>query len=261
MAYDAEFFDYVDSGAIRSAEVVLGTLLPHLKPVSVLDVGCGRGGWAACWKRLAGARVHGLDGDYLPREALYIEPGEFTPVDLSRPFDLGKRFDLVQCLEVAEHLPPESSRPLVASICRHANIVLFSAAVPGQGGTHHVNERPLDYWRELFWEAGYSAYDFLRPLIHRRQDVEPWYRFNSVLYAKADTVLPTAIRASEVRPDQPLRSFGSPAWWLRRALVRQLPAPLVSRLASWNAAILRLTSAAGRPPRISARSHPPSPPR
>lgn len=242
--YNNLFFDYVDSGAIRSAEIFAGLLMPELKVGSVLDVGCGRGGWASQWKAAGCSTVLGVDGDYVDRNKLYIASDEFRVVDLNRAFNLGQRFDLVQSLEVAEHLRPETSETFISSLINHGDVVLFSAAVPGQGGTQHINERPLEFWRGLFAKRGYKAYDFLRPLTHRDQRVEPWYRFNSVLYASdaGKVRLSESIRRSEVPAHQPLAELATPTWRIRRAFLKNLPVPVIDRFAALNARLRMVTS-------------------
>lgn len=245
--YDEVFFDYLDEGAIRSAKVVVGRLFAALRPSSVLDVGCGRGGWLSAWKQAGSASVLGIDGDYVDRGRLHVSADNFHPVDLSAEFDLGRRFDLVQCLEVAEHIAPAGAAGLINSIVRHGDVVLFSAAVPGQGGTTHVNERPLDYWRELFAEQGYMAFDALRPHIHADTKVGPWYRFNTILYANAvgEASLPADVRAAKVADGVPLADFSSLSWRLRKAVLRRLSVGMVDRAAIMNARLHRLLRSTG----------------
>lgn len=235
--YDGLFFDYVDAGALRSARRVVAVISSEIEVKSVLDVGCGRGGWAATWKQLTEANIVGVDGDYVDRKTLKIELSEFRVQDLNRPFDLGERFDLVQSLEVAEHLMPASSSNFVASLVKHGDIVLFSAAVPGQGGTQHINERPLEFWRDLFAQHGYEAYDFVRSRIVANHEVEPWYRYNSILYASSSGAkrLSEAVRLSRVPGETKLVEGGSVGWRIRRAIIRCLPRPLVDQLAVINA--------------------------
>lgn len=237
--YDDLFFDYVDAGALRSARVFTRLLMPEIRISSMADIGCGRGGWAAVWKEAGCPRAVGVDGDYVERETLKIPLEDFHAQDLDRPFDLGERFDLVQSLEVAEHLKPESSGDFVSTLTRHGNVVLFSAAVPGQGGTSHINERPLQFWRELFARHGFQAYDFVRPRVRDNHDVEPWYRYNTVVYASREGAgrLSPAVLAARVPEDQKLSEGGALSWRLRRAVVRFLPRPVVNRLAVLNAAV------------------------
>jgi SAM-dependent methyltransferase len=243
MAYDVRFFDYVDSGAVQSARILVATLGEVLSPTSVLDIGCGRGAWLMAWKEHGVRTVMGLDGAYVDPEMLYVDPVEFSPVDLSVPFDLGRTFDLVQCLEVGEHIRRDSAADLVLSATKHGNVVMFSAAVPGQGGTQHINEQPLEFWRDLFGARGYVPYDYLRPRLHGDVRVEPWYRWNTVLYAnqEGEASLPVAIRASRVAPATRFHDYTSVPWRVRRALVAPLPVAAVDVLAGINARLRGIT--------------------
>jgi SAM-dependent methyltransferase len=242
VTYDAAFFDHIDRGAIRSAEIVVAELIPHLQPRSLLDVGCGRGGWARVWKRAGCPAVLGIDGAHVDQNTLYIDAAEFLVADLAVPFDLHRCFDLVQCLEVAEHLPARSADLLIDNLVRHSDIVLFSAAVPGQGGMHHVNERPLEYWREKFGDRGYAAFDPLRSRIYQNATIEPWYRYNSLIYANAagQARLPAEVLTTAVDPNSRLHEYASRSWRLRKAVVRLLPPAMVVQLSRANALIERL---------------------
>jgi SAM-dependent methyltransferase len=238
--YDDTFFDYIEAGARASARSVIATALGALRPASVLDVGCGRGAWLAEWRAAGVEDVAGLDGDYVARDRLAIPPGRFHAADLTRPADLGRRFDLVQCLEVGEHLRREASATLVATLCRHGDIVAFSAAVPGQGGENHINERPLEDWRDLFAARGYAAFDALRPALADRPGIEPWYRYNMLLYANAagEARLPGVMAAARLDPAAPIPRRGDAAWRLRLALVRVLPRPAVTAIARVRAYVI-----------------------
>jgi putative flippase GtrA len=235
--YDDTFFAYIEQGSFRSAHRVAPLLVQSLSPSSLLDVGCGRGAWAKIWGEAGVADVHGVDGDYVDTAKLHIDPAHFTKRDLAQPFDLGRRFDLVATLEVAEHLPPDSSARFVESLVRHGDRVLFSAAPPGQGGERHVNERPLEFWRELFSKHGYTAFDCLRPLVNSDDQIEPWYRYNTILYVHSSAIdaLPEAVKATAVAPDAVLADLSPPAWRMRRAIVRLLPRPVVDWIAVTNA--------------------------
>jgi len=246
--YDPGFFDYIDRGARRSARAAIAHALGRLAPASVLDIGCGRGTWAAAWAEAGVADVMGVDGGYVLEAGLAIPRDLFHAADLTRPIDLARRFDLVQCLEVGEHLPPSASGTLVDTLCRHGDIIAFSAAVPGQGGEHHVNERPLEDWRALFAARGYAAHDALRPALRGAAGIEPWYRYNMLLYADASGAarLPADMAATRLAEDAPIPNGASLSWRLRLALVRALPRPVVTGIARGRAAALnRLAGLAG----------------
>lgn len=231
--YGQAFFDHVDATSGRSAAALLARLELGFSPSSVLDVGCGRGVWLAAWKRRGVPEVLGLDGDYVDPASRRVAPEEFRVADLAQPFQLGRRFDLVQCLEVAEHLPAASADGLVASLVCHGEVVLFSAAPPGQGGEHHVNERPLGFWAARFAAHGFDAYDCVRPAIRDVPEIEPWYRYNTLLFAsgKGGARLAPAVRATLIARGAEPREVAPAAWLLRRAILSRLPQPVVHWLA------------------------------
>lgn len=231
--YDALFFNYIERGAIRSARAVVPIVREALGCRTVLDVGCGAGAWLSVYREQDVTEVLGVDGDYVNRDRLLIPRECFRAVDVSQPFDLGRRFDLVQSLEVAEHLPAASSRTLVANLVQHGSHVLFSAAIPGQGGENHINEQSYEFWRALFAAHGYTPYDLVRPRLRPEQQVERWYAYNTLLYVH-DTqaaTLPEAVRRTRVPDDAPIPNVAPPLFRLRTALVRPLPVSVVSTLA------------------------------
>jgi SAM-dependent methyltransferase len=184
VAYNKTFFDEVADGTRESAQVIVPLVTELLKPASVLDVGCATGTWLAEWSASGVSDVLGIDGEYVDRNALQIPVDRFEPVDLQHSFSLGRTFDLVQTLEVAEHLDESCADAFVESLARHGDVILFSAAIPGQGGTHHVNEQWPTYWAEKFAKAGYTAYDVVRPRIWDDSRVQFWYRQNMLIFAR-----------------------------------------------------------------------------
>ncbi|MDQ2645117.1 MAG: class I SAM-dependent methyltransferase [Myxococcota bacterium] len=181
--YSDEFYDGQRDGSRRSAELAVPWLLSFLPAKSVVDVGCGVGTWLSVFQKQGVSDVLGLDGSYVDRERLLIPSDRFMPADLRAPPSPGRSFDLALSLEVAEHLPHESSRPFVEFITSLAPIVVFSAATPGQSGTGHINEQWPDYWAERFEERGYRVIDCIRPQLWSEPAVEWWYAQNTLLYA------------------------------------------------------------------------------
>jgi SAM-dependent methyltransferase len=186
--YDDAFYTWQTVGSLASARRVAPLLMDTLSPRAVLDVGCGRGTWLAAFAELGVTDVTGIDGDYVDRSALLIPADRFVASDLQRPPALGRVFDLALCLEVADHLPAQAGPELIRYLVSVAPAVLFSAAIPGQGGTGHVNEQWQEHWRALFAAAGCAAVDIIRPRVWGLSDVEPWYQQNVILYCTADVL-------------------------------------------------------------------------
>ena len=238
--YTDTFFDYINQSARASAQPLIGYLYPKLRPTSVLDLGSGRGVWLQEWQRKGVADVLGVDGDYVDQDTLAVERDAFLAADLTQTLNLGRRFDLAQSLEVGEHLPRAASEMLVSSLTAASDRVLFSAAVPGQGGEHHINEQPLAFWQELFAARGYRPFDCVRPVLRSNRKVAPWYRYNSILYVNEEgrAGLPDDIMRSEVPEGTPVKEGGDLVWRLRRAVVSHLPRQTVTQIAQVRAGIL-----------------------
>ena len=183
--YTPEFFKTALGTSYASAQHIVPLALAIVPARSVLDVGCGTGHFLRAFREAGVADIMGIDGDHVPRDQLVIESRHFVPGDLTQGFDLKRRYDLVVSLEVAEHLPPASAETFVTSLVRHASVVVFSAAIPFQGGTAHLNEQWQSYWARLFASHGYQAYDPFRPVIWRDAQVAWWYRQNIMLFADA----------------------------------------------------------------------------
>lgn len=176
--YGPEFFVGRQHTVSVSASVVAPIVRQLLDPASLLDVGCGQGEWMDEFAS-SGVSVFGVD--------IAAPDGcGFERHDLTEPLGLGWRFDLVVCLEVAEHLPEASADTLIDTLVRHGGDILFSAAVPGQEGKGHINCQPHDYWHAKFEAHGYAVSDSVRPLIARDGRVSPWYRENTFVYLAGD---------------------------------------------------------------------------
>jgi hypothetical protein len=143
----------------------------------------------------------GIDGDYVDHSMLKISPARFQSHELSKTFNLTRKFDLVISLEVAEHIDERSSDTFVESLIKHGDVLLFSAAIPGQGGQLHLNEQWPEYWQEKFARHGFYFHDVIRPEIWANDRVDFWYRQNMFLITK-EKPEPSALRLlSVVHPE------------------------------------------------------------
>lgn len=230
--YDGAFQDYTAAVSYNSAQILTGLLQSFMKVESVLDVGCSSGTWLAAWHSRGVEDFLGLDGEYVDQGRLLIPRDRFRPHDLNQPFRLGRTFDLVECLEVAEHLPAGRARDFVADLTSHGAAVLFSAAPPGQGGQNHINEQPYAYWRDLFAERGYVLLDFIRPALSCAEGVPPWYRQNAFLFVAEEqlTRLPAFLGYFRRNGNDPIPDVSSPGYRLRKMVLRCLPFPVLQFL-------------------------------
>jgi hypothetical protein len=182
--YRKSFYRSLGSQALNSAREVLPFLRELFDPKSVIDVGCGTGEWLSVWSDLGVDDITGVD--FHAGEILNIPRTTFIQQNLTQPFSLPRQYELAMSLEVGEHLPQESAEAFVGTLTKLAPIVLFSAAIPSQGGTGHINEQWPDYWASLFEKFNYVALDFLRPRFWENPRVTCYYVQNMVLYAKRD---------------------------------------------------------------------------
>lgn len=177
---------------MAAAEVIVPIVVGLVRPRSVVDVGCGTGSWLLAFEKQGVTDSLGLDREEVGR-AFRLSGDRFRPADLSRPLNVGREFDLAVSLEVAEHLPESAAESFVGSLTRLSPLVLFSAAIPGQGGKNHVNEQWRDYWVRLFASRGYQALDPIRGRVWDDDRVAAFYAQNLMLFAR-ETLL-------EARPE------------------------------------------------------------
>jgi SAM-dependent methyltransferase len=169
-------------GSISSSKIIVPLVLSIFNVKSVVDVGCGVGGWLKVFSDNGIQDYLGIDGAYVPRDQLKIPAANFLGQNLTDLKSVGRRFDLACSLEVAEHLPEASAEQFVGALVDAAPVVLFSAAVPGQGGIHHINEQWPSYWANLFKKRGYVAIDCIRPELYNDPRIEFWYRQNIIVF-------------------------------------------------------------------------------
>jgi SAM-dependent methyltransferase len=211
--YNESYYSYIYAGATRSAGIVLPLVLETFPIGSVADFGCGQGAWLAVWRQLGVLDVVGVDGDYVDSRSLLIPPTCFRPADLQRPVALGRTFDLVQSLEVAEHLPESCAATFVDTLTSHARLVLF--------------------WKRLFAERDYAMIDVIRPRLRLDRRIEVWYRYNTFVFARRDLLHTIAHQMSScIIPDGAEVPDVSPfSYRMRKRLIRLFPVKMSSACA------------------------------
>ncbi len=186
--YTDGYYRKISEGAIRSAAAVMEAL--DFRSGSVVDVGGGLGEW------------NNGNPDYwcidycVKPDRLLIPADHFIECDLNQNvIQPARKYDLCLCLEVGEHLHPDRAEALVEMLCSLSDRVLFSASIPRQGGTDHVNEQWQSWWGMIFRKYGFGPAR-KQPDIRNNSQIELWYRQNIVLYERGskgkvvDFVLP-----------------------------------------------------------------------
>lgn len=185
--YDDGFYAAQREGSLRSAQSIVPLVIDHLRPTSVVDVGCGVGTWLRVFLDAGITDVCGIDGDHVRRDALLFPERAFVAADLAHGVSLDRTFDLAVSVEVAEHIEAEHAGAFVGSLVALAPAVLFSAAIPHQGGADHINERWQSYWASIFASYGYQPLDLYRGRIWDDPNVEAFYAQNLLLYVEDDS--------------------------------------------------------------------------
>jgi SAM-dependent methyltransferase len=234
--YDSAYYEEIAATARPSADVIAPILRDRFHPASVLDVGCGSGYFLDAFRELGVRKTVGVDGPFGQAEAVRNRGHEFISIDLqNEQLELDRSFDLVLCLEVAEHLAPERGPSLVEELVQHGDVVAFSAAIPRQSGRGHINERLQSYWASHFAEHGYHPHDVVRLRVWNDPRVDWWYAQNLLVYtreASADAI-PLDLVHYKLNPHvMPVRTWDPTAREAAGALAR-IAGRRIQSAASW----------------------------
>ena len=186
--YDRDYFISRQHGWDASAEALVPVLLGLFPVHSAVEIGCGTANLLEVLGRHGVSDLLGLYGPDDPADMMRLPPTQLAAWDLDRLAPLPRRFDLACTLEVAEHLPEAAAAAFVAMLVAAAPVVLFSAAIAGQGGPGHVNERRQAWWAALFARHGYVPVDCIRPAIWGVPDLEWYYAQNLLVYCIPEMV-------------------------------------------------------------------------
>ena len=195
--YNETFYDAQAQDSYQSARNLLPYVNKIFAPKSVVDIGCGVGTWLKAWADInPHIQIAGVDGNEVDSQMYFIPSECYKCVDLTQYYATlskeitqhfaktggEKPFDLAQSLEVAEHLDEGYADNFVALLTSLSNIILFSAAIPYQGGTHHVNCQPPAYWAKKFAQYDFECYDILRMKFWDNNAIASHYRQNSLIF-------------------------------------------------------------------------------
>jgi SAM-dependent methyltransferase len=141
------------------------------RPKHMIDYGAGDGWWSYAFKKMGSDKCEAfaVELDEVAHE--FIPSGvEFLQHDLRQPLDVPYKFDLVICLEVAEHMSKNAAHnALLATLAKSTgNLLMFSAAQPGQPGTGHINLQPQSYWIDAIQKWPYIQFSNIRTAAARK---------------------------------------------------------------------------------------------
>lgn len=195
--YSTKFYKNQLTESFNSANYIVPIINNWFQPKTIVDVGCGVGAWLEVWKNQDNIEeIKGLDAKFVDKSFMRIDmDSEFLEVDLNKPLPELNRYDLAICLEVAEHLEESRANSFVEDLTKLSDVILFSAAIPGQEGTKHINEQFLSYWVEKFKLYDFKCYDVLRPIIWNIPSIAFWFRQNSVVFVKNGSQLNVDLNA------------------------------------------------------------------
>jgi GR25 family glycosyltransferase involved in LPS biosynthesis len=183
LSSDVYYTEPTDS--LSSAEVVVPVLVDTFRPRSVIDIGCGLGAWVKEFEKSGVQVAHGLDtAQVVTNKEQKLKLDSILAVDLQQPINFIRRYDIAICLEVGEHLPASASDTLVDTLVKASDTVIFSAAIPGQGGIGHINERFPIWWDKRFKYHGYTKIEAIGKKFAGNPKVAWWYTNNMVVYSR-----------------------------------------------------------------------------
>lgn len=200
--HSPEIHDLKDPGKI------VPILVQLFQPESVIDVGCGLGNFLSVFRDYGVKDILGIDGNWVQLDKLYIDPVYFRSCDLESGFSIGRRFDMALCLEVAEHISEASADLFIESLVQISDCIIFSAAVPNQGGDHHLNEQPFSYWEKKFAQHGFVFHDIFRNFFWNDCNVKWWYKQNMFLVTRNSYELP--VNMNGLIPTKSLNTYIHP---------------------------------------------------
>lgn len=209
-SYDHVFYEEMSKSSNSSARFLVPFLQKKLSFNSVIDLGCGDGQFVNEFIRNGISYVKGIEGEWILCLLNKEDCSWLQIEDLSNELDFDTRYDLAICLEVAEHLEEQHADTLIRNLTRASDVVFFSAAIPGQGGTNHINLQDPDYWARKFAEQGYFLEWDPRKLLWGNKKVAPWYQQNCLLYKKyedsnKEIIIPDKLKHPDIFPE--LQSF------------------------------------------------------
>lgn len=214
--YKKNFYKNRNIDTENSANIILDLLFKYFQPNSMVDFGCGVGTWLKEGQKKGVQKTLGLEGEWLDKNQLVIDPKDFIYANLQNKIDFSSKFDLGVSLEVAEHIEEKYADIFIENLTNSSNVILFSAAIPGQRGSGHVNEQWPEYWIKKFDSHEFIPIDLIRPLIWKNEAIKTWYRQNIILFCHKDMLNQLPQLESFIVPDKKNWSLVHPSTFERQ---------------------------------------------
>lgn len=225
--YDKQFYERNrDKAKLKSVDIVLAEVFNIIPPChSAVDFGCATGTWLKALEKHDITDIRGYDGKWVDQSKLLIPKESFFEADFDKPIATERKFDLAISIEVGEHLLESSASSFVENITKSADFVLFSAAIPYQGGANHVNEQWPAYWNTLFNRFGYVCIDCIRKKLWDNYDVLDFHRQNILLFVKKDRINELDVSQTDICLTLPPMALITPDNYLRLIRYKKLLSP------------------------------------
>jgi len=179
-----EYLFYKTTDTYDSAKELLKTLLPIVGDVeSILDFGCGVGSWAKAFQESGVKNCFLIDHPSIDVSKLLIRSDfTFVPANLDKFLPDVIKVDCVVSTEVLEHISDYRSDQIIDYLTKCSDLIIFSAAIPRQGGLGHCNEQRHAYWHQKFYERGFCFYDGFKTEVLDNDRIVYWLRQNLFIY-------------------------------------------------------------------------------
>ena len=225
--YDKKFYENNKNNAkLRSVDIVLAEVLTIIPAChSAVDFGCATGTWLKGLEKYDITDIRGYDGKWVDQSKLLIQKEAFFEIDFDKPMEIDRKFDLAISIEVGEHLHESSADSFIENITKSADFVLFSAAIPYQGGKNHVNEQWPEYWDKKFNRFGYVCIDSIRKKLWNNYEVIDFHRQNILFFVNKKRMDEINVSLTDICWDNPPMSLIAPDSYLRLIKYKKLFTP------------------------------------
>ena len=159
-------------------------IVHELRPTAVLDAGCAKG-FLVEQLRERGVEAYGVDISEHAISEVHESVRPYCRVgSLTEPLD--RRYDLITCIEVIEHMPAPDGRIALDNMCSATGRLLLSSSPFDYGEPTHLNVQPPEQWSAIL-----ASHDFFRQLDYDASYLTPW----ATMYSHDPTPSPEIVRA------------------------------------------------------------------